>query len=384
MTPHVVIIGAGAAGAAAARTLAAVGDALRVSVIGATDERPYNRTLVNKAVAVGLLSPEQAALPGADVIADSAHLVDLTARTVELESGTTVPFDSLILASGSAARPVPHAVPGAFEAYASGHLTPMHSLHDGARVRATLEALQRPARVVILGAGLIAAETASLLHDHGHAVTLVARSITSGSESFGATVAATVRSMHERNVSTRFGHTVASFRPTSVGLEIELDDGEVLVTDLTLVAHGTIPTGPAPWRDGAHVDDQLRVQEGIYAAGGVAHHDDSVLGPWRIDHWTDAVAQGDHAARTALFDLDLGADPGRYRPTAGYTASLHGMTIAGAGLAGEEVALLDAPVVVGHRRGEQLTGIIGIDAVAEVFGRIPHLHEPLAADTATS
>jgi NADH dehydrogenase FAD-containing subunit len=58
---HVVILGAGAAGTAAAETLADVPD-VTVTLVGKTGETPYNRTLVNKGVAIGLLTPEQAAL----------------------------------------------------------------------------------------------------------------------------------------------------------------------------------------------------------------------------------------------------------------------------------------------------------------------------------
>jgi 3-phenylpropionate/trans-cinnamate dioxygenase ferredoxin reductase subunit len=71
-THHVVILGAGSAGAAAAMALANA-DAVTVTLLGRTGEAPYNRTLVNKGVALGLLAPEQAALPrpGAALIADT-------------------------------------------------------------------------------------------------------------------------------------------------------------------------------------------------------------------------------------------------------------------------------------------------------------------------
>ena len=74
----VIVLGAGAAGTAAARVLAG-SDAVTVTLVGRTDEAPYNRTLVNKGVAVGLLTPEQAAIPGIDALLDTA--TEVSART---------------------------------------------------------------------------------------------------------------------------------------------------------------------------------------------------------------------------------------------------------------------------------------------------------------
>lgn len=59
--PSIAIIGAGAAGTAAARTLHASG--VDVDLYARNGEVPFNRTLVNKGIAIGLLEPAQAALP---------------------------------------------------------------------------------------------------------------------------------------------------------------------------------------------------------------------------------------------------------------------------------------------------------------------------------
>ncbi|MFT4135476.1 FAD-dependent oxidoreductase [Microbacterium sp.] len=376
MTTHVAILGAGAAGTAAARVLAGA-DGVEVALVGRTSETPYNRTLVNKGVAIGMLQPEQAALPGVVVRSDSAERIDLDARAVTLESGAVLRYDALLVATGSAPRRLSDAVPGAAGAAAAGRLTTLHSLDDAVRVRDVL-AGRASARVVVLGAGLVAAETASLLHERGHRVTMVARADVPGASAFGVAVAIRLAERHRQTVTTRFGRT-----PTSIALEgdelvVTLDDGSSLRADLAIVAHGTRPIAPAPFADGVVVDARLRASSpGVYAAGGVAVHHDDGSAPWRIDHWADAAAQGEHAARTVLHDLGLAADPGPYLPRSPYTANIHGSVVAAVGRTGADGTLVSTdPLVVVHEHDGVARGASGVDAVPAVFSWMDRLHRP--------
>ena len=60
-TQHVLILGSGAAGAAAARTLATRDD-VRVTMVTRTGETPYTRMLI-KGIAFGPTPPEMIKLP---------------------------------------------------------------------------------------------------------------------------------------------------------------------------------------------------------------------------------------------------------------------------------------------------------------------------------
>ncbi len=132
-------------------------------------ERPYNRTLVNKGIAIGLLEPAQAALPdtGATLRSETVRGLDPRARRLRLESGDTHAYDALLSATGSRARTLDEEVIGRDQAVSAGRLTTLHSAADAVRVRDLL-ATTKPARVLILGGGLVASETASLLTDAGH------------------------------------------------------------------------------------------------------------------------------------------------------------------------------------------------------------------------
>ncbi|TFC63144.1 ferredoxin reductase [Cryobacterium sp. TMT2-15-1] len=373
--PHVLVIGAGAAGTAAARVFASA-TAITVTLVGRTGETPYNRTLVTKGIAVGLLTPEQTALPGVNALLDTAIRIETAERRVYLASGVSAGYDALLVATGSIPRGLP--IPGADDAAAAGRLTTLHSVADAIRVRDALAAVGRPGRIVISGAGLVAGETATLLREKGHHVTLLARSSLPGVTVFGQELAGRLADAHRAHLATAFGRAPISIRLDGAELSIQLDDGSSLEADLFVVAHGTTPEAPAPWNEGVGVDETLRAAEvGVYAAGGAANHHDDLLGTWRIDHWAEAVAQGEHAARAILADLGVGADPGRYRPRASFTAVMSGSMVAGAGLTGTGVSMrvesADPLVVVNEHNGVPI-GVIGMDAVPSVFSWMPRLH----------
>ncbi|MFT4215313.1 MAG: NAD(P)/FAD-dependent oxidoreductase [Microbacterium sp.] len=388
MTTRVVILGAGAAGTAAARVLSTSEANVEVTLVACTDETPSNRTLVNKAVAIGLLQPEQAALPGVTAQADTAVRIDADASRVDLASGATLDYDALIVATGSAPRTLDATIPGVAAATEAGLLTTLHSIDDAVRVRDLL-AGRDGAHVVILGAGMVAAETASLLHERGHDVVMIARADVPGASAFGPDVAARLTALHRRTVTTRFGRSVRSLAPDADGLLVTLDDSTTLPADLVIVGHGTTPTAPAPYADGVRVDERLRGPlPGTYAAGGVAIHgtwgtdhgpwriDHS---PWRIDHWADAAAQGEHAARTVLHDLFAAADPGPYLPRSPYTATVHGAVVAAVGRADADGTVVSSePLVVAHSDDGVVHGVSGVDAVPAVFGWMSRLHQSAA------
>ncbi|MEI3866389.1 NAD(P)/FAD-dependent oxidoreductase [Microbacterium sp. CCNWLW134] len=384
MSPQkILILGAGAAGTAAARILGG-SDAVTVTLIGRTGETPYNRTLVNKGVAIGVLTLEQASIPGVKITAgDTALEVDPEAKTVRFASGRVEHYDALVIATGSAPRHLHDTIPGA-AGTTLDRVRTLHSLDDAVAVRDLLASLGRPARVVISGAGLVAAETATLLQERGHHVTLLARDSTPGVSVFGDELAQRLNDAHRQHLDTAFGRTLATIRESGDRLELTLDDGTELTADLLIVAHGTSPTAPSPW-DGAVLVDasQRTAAPNVYAAGGVAVHDDPALGVWRIDHWADAVAQGEHAARTLLADFGKGEQLGSYQPRAPFTATVHGAMIAGAGLTGNRTATrIDSsdPLVVIHEHNMAPVGVLGLDAAPAVFGWMPRLHTPVALD----
>ena len=374
-TQHVLILGSGAAGAAATRTLASRDD-VRVTLVTRTGETPYTRMLI-KGIAFGPTPPEmiKLPLPQIEVIADTVLEVDTSAKQVRLTSGAQVSYDALIVATGSMPRSLPADVFG--DDAGQGRVTALHSVEDALGIRKLLTGLGRPARVAIYGGGIIAAETASSLQADGHMVTLVSRSSVPGIGAFGAPVAERLAADHAAKVQTRFGRTLQHVDETESGVAITLDDDQRIVADLLLVALGTTPAAPSPWTNGIDVDDRLRAAaDHVYAAGGVATHHDEALGVWRIDHWEDAAAQGTHAAQAALHDLDISDDPGTYLPRSPYMALVYGQMISGVGYTAGADAQVEAgeEFIVRHETDGTVVGVTGIDAVGTVYQWGQQLH----------
>jgi 3-phenylpropionate/trans-cinnamate dioxygenase ferredoxin reductase component len=111
-TTH-VIVGAGLAGAKAAEALRAEGSDGRIVLIGAENERPYERPPLSKAYLRGEAARAAARVHSESFDDDNAielrlglavEAVDRDARTVVLADGERIRFDTLLLATGSEPR----------------------------------------------------------------------------------------------------------------------------------------------------------------------------------------------------------------------------------------------------------------------------------------
>lgn len=380
-TTQVLVLGAGAAGAAAAEVLADHDD-VTTTVITTTQTAPYNRTLVNKAVATGLLEPEQAHLPPlpTPTLQDDARAIAPTEHRVRLRSGTSLHYDALIVATGSTPRLLPPEI-ATPEALDSGLLTALHSLDDARRVRTLIDRTRSP-RVLIYGAGMIGAETAGILRQAGCTVLLAATSVIPGSTAFGPEIAKRLAQTHRTAVDTHFGSALKSIELAMDELHATFDDGRSIAADLIITALGTEPHSPPPWHGPVAVDPRLRSRdhESVYAAGGVALHERAGT-PWRIDHWSDAADQGAHAARSLLADLELAEDPGPYRPHALYSAQIHHHLLVAAGHTsplGTARTRSTAPLIITHEDADRLLAVTGLDAGPEIMHLAQQLRTPTA------
>ena len=376
MTTHrALILGTGASGTAAARTLSEH-EGVDTTLVGPGGEDPYMRMLI-KAVAVGSAPPEitRLPLPEVRVLSDTALSIDADARRITFRSGHVEEYDSLIVATGSAPRQLPESVAGAADAHDTGVATTLHSLRDALHIRESLEGSRR--NVLVYGGGVTAAETASLLADAGHGVTLIARNRLPGESVFGAELARNVARLHHDRVHTFFGSAIASVTHGETSVTAHLDDGAALTGDLLIIALGTVPLSPSPWDGGILVDDRQRTSaDRVWAAGGVTVHDDA-LGMWRIDHWEDSAAQGAHAALHLLHTIGDGDDPGRYVPRSAFLAMIHGHVLSGIGLTSAPITRVhpgEEFVQVHEHLDGTPVGVSGIDAVLAVHQWRDRLH----------
>ena len=385
--PGVVVAGAGAAGHSAVRTLRAEGFKGPLTVLHPEPHAPYNRTLVNKAVLQGLLSAAQIALPSLDTL--DVHLVRASVVSIDpggsvltLDTGQRLPYSVLIAATGSTPR---SHNPRFGE---SARLLHIHTVDDAARIRGWFGGNPGATSVALLGAGFIGAETASYLADAGATVHLVSRPAVPLAGVLGDRIAQRVTELHHAHVTTHFGREVGAVSAGKDSVAVTLDDGQVLESDLAVVAHGTVPT--SSWatdtEEGIAVDDRLRAVglRRVYAAGSVAVHTGRMGRPYRVDHWEAATSQGAHAARTLLHDNADGEDPGPYAPSTGFTLNLyrHAITAYGVALPGaverqHPTRSADAILTTFHHPADQvITAAAGLGASRELLALRAQLERP--------
>lgn len=306
------IIGAGAAGAAAAQTLREEGFTGRVVMIGREGVLPYDRTVLSKYTLAGARGDEKSPLQDT-AFYDSHHIermagevvrIDPQARRIGFRDGASLDYDAALLATGGAPRRPD--LPG-------GALPGVFVLRSAGDARAIAAAAAQARRVVILGAGFIAMEAAACLRGLGLAVAVVAPQRVPFERQLGVQVGGAMRDLHARNgVAFHLEDAVAAIEGGAAVERVRLRGGAVLPAELVLAGLGVRPetgmlesgmleSGMLAEDGGVVADRQLRVTEGLFVGGDIAAVPLAEGGaPVRIEHWRVAQQHGRLAARNML------------------------------------------------------------------------------------
>ena len=307
MLRRIVVVGASLAGLRATETLRARGFDGELTLIGDEPHRPYDRPPLSKQVLQGTWEPEQTMFrrkDGYDALALDMRLgvratsVDLRARRVILADGTFADYDRLIVATGARARSLSGMAPRA-------GLLALRGLDDAIALR---RELMNASHVAIVGAGFIGLEVAASCRARGLQVTVIESLPVPLSPALGSTFCEMVAAMHrDHGVYLRTGVSVTDVFGESRVAGVVLSDGSRIDTDVVVVGIGVTPN--TEWLEGSGLTLENGIvcngcgeaAPGVYAAGDVARvanrwHGDSP----RIEHWTNAVEQGVHAAENAL------------------------------------------------------------------------------------
>ncbi|WP_405653347.1 NAD(P)/FAD-dependent oxidoreductase [Streptomyces sp. RK9] len=271
-----VVLGAGLAGARLAARLG--GAAL---LIGEEAYAPYNRVLLTEVLA-GRYGPEVIALPEPAperYLRTRAVRIDRAERVVLCEDGSRVAYENLVLATG--ANPVLPPLRGLFEPGARDLPGGVHAFRTMADCLALSEAARPGARAVVVGGGLLGVCAARALADRGVRVVLAQQGDRLMERQLDPDASELVRRhLTALGVEVHTECRVRGVRQSDGAVRsVELADGYVLGTDLTVLACGVRPrTGLAraaglDVRRGVVVDDCLRTSDPhVYAIGDCAEH----------------------------------------------------------------------------------------------------------------
>ena len=306
-TDPIVVVGGGlAAGRLAAEYRASGGEA-DLTILSAEPDPPYHRPPLTK----GFLRGEQdrdstllQQLPEWEEAVVEVRLESPVAaihpdgHEVELAGGERVGYGTLVLATGARPRALP--VPGA-------DLVGVHTYRTLADAEAVSAAAEEAHSAIVIGGSFIGSETAASLRSRGLAVTQL---------EMGPTL------MPQLRCPDLSAELVELYRAEGVDVRLETqveelmgngrlltgartDDGQTVEGYLAIVGVGVEPNVELAQEAGVDVDDGIVVDErfrtslqDVYAIGDVARYPDPTSGRQRrIEHWTNADAQGAHLGR---------------------------------------------------------------------------------------
>ncbi|GHB21705.1 NAD(P)/FAD-dependent oxidoreductase [Salinicola rhizosphaerae] len=236
---HLVIIGNGMAGHRLISELAGRSDRpRRISVIGEEPATAYNRILLSPWLA-GEIEREALDLP-VPVEAVTSHLnervidIDRKHRTLRTQTGRTLDYDRLVIATGSrATRP---AVPGTELANVGAFRTLADAEWMAARTSGD--------RAVVVGGGLLGLEAAEGLRKRGLEVTVLQRGSRLMNRQLDATAAEWLReTLTARGLKIETGATLARCEGDAEGRvsAVVLSDGRRLPANCVVFAAGITP-----------------------------------------------------------------------------------------------------------------------------------------------
>ena len=302
MAAHrVVIVGGGGAGDAAAFALRKRGFEGDVTIISADQDRPYDRPYLSKEFLRGEVElPKVFLHDEAEYGTERIELQlnrrvtggSLSARTLALEGGGEIAFDTLVLGLGGTPRHLPE-VPRA------DNVLTLRSLRDSQAIR---QALGRTSRLLLIGAGFIGAEVAASARQMGKDVLMIEAAPVPLARALGHEVGEIYARIHRsKGVDMRTGTTIKKWHTSgSVVVGATLSDGRREDADCVLEAVGIEPNLDLPKAlglpmegGGVQVDEALLAAAGVYCGGDIAFHRHPVLGrAIRVEHWEVAKNHG--------------------------------------------------------------------------------------------
>ncbi len=368
----VLIVGAGQAGLQAALSLREEGFAGSIRLVGEEPMLPYQRPPLSKGFVQGTASADSLVLRPrslldelrVDIHCDArATAIDRARQELVLLDGRRLAYGHLVLATGSRARRWNG--PGA----ELDGIMYLRSMTDAAALK---ERLGQACNVVVVGAGFIGLEFASVVAKAGLAVNVVEAADRPMARCVTPTMSALFRQWHEEaGIAMHFGARLAAIEGKAGQVAgVRLDDDRLLPADIVLIGIGGIANDELAAQAGLAVDSGVVVDEllltedpAISAIGDCASHPNVFAGArMRVESVQNAIDQGRTVAAR------LAGKPLPYRAVPWFWSDQGSLKLQMAGL----VAQTDRLIEIGSRHERRFSLLAfrdGVFAGAETVNR---------------
>lgn len=301
----VVIVGAGAAGAACADKLRAKGYAGPVTLAGDEEPGPVDRPNLSKDFLAGTANEDWIPLRTREyyesiqvelITDDPVVRIDPADHHVSLRGGQRLSYGALLLATGAEPRTL------SIEGAELPHVFRLRTLADS---KAIIAKAQNARTCAVIGGGFIGLEAAASLRQRGLKVSVIGQESIPLGKVLGEELGRFVQKLHEQH-GVRF---FLNATPRAIRKDrVEMGDGQSVEADLVILGVGVSPRTSLAEAAGLKVDNGVIVDEmlrasaaDVFAAGDMARYPEPVSGEAaRIEHWVVAERQGQAVARSML------------------------------------------------------------------------------------
>jgi 3-phenylpropionate/trans-cinnamate dioxygenase ferredoxin reductase component len=309
MTDALVIVGASLAGGTAAATLREEGFDGRVILVGEELSPPYERPPLSKEYLRGEVPFADALVRPEDFYTSNdiethfgvrATRVDPTEKTVDLSGGDRIPFDKVLITTGSRNRRF--SIPG----LDLEGIYDLRTIEDCDRLKKEIVPGRRAA---VVGMGFIGSEIASSLRQMGVEVAAVEGGRFPLAKVLGEDVGRIMEHIHrDHGVEMVFEDRVSGFEGNGHVERIVTQGGRRIDCDFAVVGVGVELVTDVVAGSGIDIDNGILVDEycrtnvdGVFAAGDVTNHYHPVFRQrMRVEHWHNALNQSAVAARNMM------------------------------------------------------------------------------------